>query len=155
MKPFTLTLDTPEAFRGVHEALQQYLDNQDERDDNAMTPEAQAVEALVAKLDQALASLAAEASEVARDALVAAVRYFEAGEARWKDPARDHTWLREALDAYEATGDHDHGAGRLKPGAPCAGGDCLIAKARELLRRKTDRLPAPEPGKGEEDGHGD
>lgn len=41
--------------------------------------------------------------------------------------------LREALAAYEATDDHDHGGKKLKPGAPCPGGDCLVAMARKLL----------------------
>lgn len=43
--------------------------------------------------------------------------------------------LSEALVAYEATGDHDHGddRGSLLPGALCPGGDCLVAAARQRL----------------------
>lgn len=39
----------------------------------------------------------------------------------------------KALRAYEKTGDHDHGAGKLPPGAVCPGGDCLVHRARVAL----------------------
>lgn len=45
--------------------------------------------------------------------------------------------LPALLAAYEATGDHDHGHGPLRPGAPCSGGDCLVADARRLLSAVT------------------
>lgn len=41
--------------------------------------------------------------------------------------------LPDIMRAYEETGDHDHGNGRIGPGMPCPGGDCLVAKARKLL----------------------
>lgn len=44
--------------------------------------------------------------------------------------------LREALAAYEATGDHDHGRGPIRPGEPCngfLGDDCWVKRAREAL----------------------
>lgn len=40
------------------------------------------------------------------------------------------------LATYEATGDHDHGRGRIAPGGACPGGDCLVARARALLHGK-------------------
>jgi hypothetical protein len=43
--------------------------------------------------------------------------------------------VRAALVDYEATGDHDHGRGRIAPGAPCPGGDCVVSKARDLLAK--------------------
>lgn len=46
--------------------------------------------------------------------------------------------LRKALAEYEATGDHDHGRGPIKPGAPCPGGDCWVARARKLLATLED-----------------
>jgi len=62
------------------------------------------------------------------DALIAAVR-----EARSPWVSRDR--LRGALRAYEACGDHNHGAGPIKPGAPCEGGDCWVHEARGLLNQ--------------------
>ncbi len=59
---------------------------------------------------------AAASADVARDALEAALRSLPA-----------------LLVAYEATGDHDHGRGTLRPGAPCPGGDCLIDRVRRML----------------------
>lgn len=45
--------------------------------------------------------------------------------------------LREALAAYEATGDHDHGWGvprPIPPGGPCGmGDDCWVRRARASL----------------------
>jgi|CXWL01.1.fsa_nt_gi hypothetical protein len=41
--------------------------------------------------------------------------------------------LPAILARYEETGDHNHGKGPLSPGAPCPGGDCLVAKARALI----------------------
>jgi hypothetical protein len=42
--------------------------------------------------------------------------------------------LRSALAAYEATGDHNHGNGPLRTGAPCGGGDdCWVKRARVTL----------------------
>lgn len=44
--------------------------------------------------------------------------------------------LRDALAAYEATGDHDHGRGPIRPGEPCngfLGDDCWVKRAREAL----------------------
>jgi len=42
--------------------------------------------------------------------------------------------LRSALAAYEATGDHNHGSGRIRPGGPCGyGDDCWVKRARESL----------------------
>lgn len=48
-------------------------------------------------------------------------------------PASVKKELADWLARYEKTGDHNHGSGRIKPGAPCEGGDCLVAKARTLL----------------------
>jgi hypothetical protein len=42
--------------------------------------------------------------------------------------------LRTALASYEATGDHDHGTGSIRAGAPCGGGDdCWVRRARVTL----------------------
>jgi hypothetical protein len=44
--------------------------------------------------------------------------------------------LREALAAYEASGDHDHGRGAIAPGKPCngfLGDDCWVRRARATL----------------------
>jgi hypothetical protein len=45
--------------------------------------------------------------------------------------------LREALAAYEATGDHDHsahGTRPIPPGGPCGlGDDCWVRRARAVL----------------------
>lgn len=45
--------------------------------------------------------------------------------------------LREALAAYEATGDHDHsidGTRPIPPGGPCGmGDDCWVRRARASL----------------------
>lgn len=54
-----------------------------------------------------------------RDALVAALNLIDR--------------LPELLAAYEATGDHDHGRGRLAAGQACPGGDCLVARARRVI----------------------
>lgn len=43
------------------------------------------------------------------------------------------TRVQALLDAYEATGDHNHGRGPILPGAACPGGDCLVAQARTLI----------------------
>lgn len=37
------------------------------------------------------------------------------------------------LTAYEDTGDHNHGSGRIAPGVLCPGGDCLVARARAVI----------------------
>ena len=55
-------------------------------------------------------------TDTARDALAAALRD-----------------LPVILASYEATGDHNHGRGPLPPGAPCPGGDCLVAAARRAI----------------------
>lgn len=47
--------------------------------------------------------------------------------------AVDGSYLRQRLAEYEATGDHRHGNGSLRPGAPCPGGDCWVARARATL----------------------
>lgn len=45
--------------------------------------------------------------------------------------------LQRKLDAYESTGDHDHGRGPIVGDAQaarwCAGGDCLALLARRVL----------------------
>ena len=43
--------------------------------------------------------------------------------------------LPNVLARYEASGDHDHGRGSIKPGEPCPGGDCLVARAREIISK--------------------
>ena len=59
--------------------------------------------------------------------LIAAVEAFP------KNPRLgDVETLARVLAWYEATGDHNHGAGSIK-GAPCPGGDCYVDKARKLL----------------------
>jgi hypothetical protein len=82
-------------------------------------------------------STAALAAALKRQALVDAVRNFEAnpngiGTIAWCE-------LGKALLAYEATGDHDHGNKPLPVGAPCPGGDCWVARARKLLVDSTLR----------------
>lgn len=47
--------------------------------------------------------------------------------------------LINALAAYEATGDHNHGSGPIAPGAPCPGGDCTVHVARGLLAGRITR----------------
>jgi hypothetical protein len=50
--------------------------------------------------------------------------------------ATNGTDLRRLLTEYEATGDHDHGRGPIKPGAPCngyLGDDCWVKRARASL----------------------
>ena len=57
--------------------------------------------------------------------------------------------LREALAAYEATGDHDHGRGPIAPGAPCngyLGDDCWVKRARKILATLEALPDAPLPG---------
>ncbi len=49
------------------------------------------------------------------------------------DCADTRGMLMDALRAYEACGDHDHGNGPIAAGAACPGGDCLVARAREFL----------------------
>jgi hypothetical protein len=57
---------------------------------------------------------------------------------------RPHTWvvdqvreltqqLHSTLYTYECSGDHNHGQGRIAPGAPCAGGDCHVTRIRKAL----------------------
>lgn len=48
--------------------------------------------------------------------------------------------LAERLEAYEATGDHDHGRGPIAPGGTCPGGDCTVARTRAVLAQLTDAL---------------
>ena len=41
--------------------------------------------------------------------------------------AIQHSTLKAALREYEATGDHDHGRGSIRPGGPCGeGDDCAV-----------------------------
>lgn len=49
--------------------------------------------------------------------------------------------LAACLFAYEETGDHNHGHGPIGLGKACEGGDCIVDKARKLLREAgTDAL---------------
>lgn len=41
--------------------------------------------------------------------------------------------VKEALHDYELTHDHNHGRGSLRPGAPCPGDDCTVARARRVI----------------------
>ena len=57
-----------------------------------------------------------------RDRLIAALRVLRE--------------LPTILEAYEATGDHDHSWGGVRPipvGGACPGGDCLVAEARAIV----------------------
>lgn len=68
------------------------------------------------------------------DALRAAIRDFEANHAAAGPGSFVWGQLSEALGAYLATGDHDHGWGTIPNNRPCPGGDCLTFHARALLR---------------------
>jgi len=62
-----------------------------------------------------------ETRQVARARLLAVV-----GEAREQ--------LRRELVEYEATGDHDHGSGPIRPGGMCGSGeDCIVGHTRKAL----------------------
>ena len=79
----------------------------------------------------------------ARTVLVAAMARHTGGD----DCVDTRGLLGDALAAYEATGDHDHGKGPIAAGAPCPvdfdkrGGDCIVAQARELLAKPATPTP--------------
>jgi hypothetical protein len=102
------------------------------------------------------AFLARDAKRTAHAALVVALRAFTASAGHNVHSIDTRTMLdelRAALTAYEATGDHNHDGKPIATGAPCPGGDCIVAEARAALARfvgltLSADVVAPRPGYG-------